>query len=162
MDNDKPPCPPDDCTDIEPEFTIDAEELPLIPEGEYILGYEYYETGYYFKGPKIKLVFTVLDGSEHQGTKLYKYYNVRGLIGKAKKYGRFKPPGWNSELIRDWIKLFGKPVKKSRLSLRVFRNVLIKAMVSTVRKDSKKRPLPYESYYSKINELISVEDIDYK
>ena len=148
--------------DIEPEFSIDEEELPLIPEGEYTLGYDYYETGFYFGGPKIKLAFTVLDEGEHHGTKLHKYYNVRGLIGKAKKYGRFKPPGWNGELIRDWIKLFGKPAKMSRLSLRVFRNVLIKAMVSTVKKDSKKHPLPSESYYSKIAELISIEDIDYK
>ena len=159
MDKDKPSVPPD-YPNTEPEFTIDEEELPLTPEGEYTLGYDYYETYQFFGTPKIKMFFTVLDGGEYYGTKINRYYNVRGLIGGPKKYGRFNPPGWNSDLIRDWIKLFGKPPRKSRLTLRAFKSVLIKAMVSTVTEDSKKHSLAFDSRYSRVSELLSVEKIE--
>ena len=147
------------CPDIEPEFSIDNPELPLIPDDIYTLGYEGYETYYYFGTPKVKMDFVVIDG-EHQGTKLNRFYNVRKLIGPTGKNGRFKPGGGGSDLVRDWTKLFGKPKRGDRLSLRKFKTVLIKARVSTVTQDSKKNPLPFESRYSCISEFISTERVE--
>ena len=158
MDEDKPSVPPD-YPDTEPEFSIDTEALPLIPENEYILGYENYETYQYFNTPKIKVNFTVLDEGKYYGTRLSLFYRVEKLTGPTGKYGRFQPRGMNSDFVRDWIKLFGRPKRNDRLSLHRLKSVLIKANVSTVTHDSKKRPLSVDSRYSCISELISAQKV---
>ena len=146
--------------DIEPEFTIDAKELILIPENIYTLGYDGYKTGLYFYTPKIKIGFVILDEGEYYGTRLSRFYRVDKLIGSPGRNGKFKPGGWSSNLIRDWTRLFGKPKRGDRLSLRRFKIGLIKGKVETVTKDGKGRPLPKDSYYSAITELISLERIE--
>jgi len=146
--------------DLEPEFTIDAEEQPLIPEGIYTLGYEGYETGYYFYTPKINARFVILDKGEYYGTRLHRFYTVEKLTGPSGKNGRFKPGGWSSNFVREWIQLFGKPKRGDRLSLRRYKVGLFKAKVETVTKDGKRKPLPKDSYYSAISELISLERIE--
>jgi len=150
----------DKSPDIEAEFSIDAEELPLIPDGEYTLGYEGYETGQYFYTPKIKVRFVILDEGEYHGIRLLRFYRVDRLTGPPGRNGKFKSGGWSSNLIRDWTRLFGKPKRGDRLSLRHFKIGLIKAKVETVTKDGKGRPLPKDSYYSAISELISLERIE--
>jgi len=146
--------------DIEPEFTIDAEELILIPDNIYTLGYEGYKTGQYFYTPKIKVEFVILDEGEYHGTRLSRFYRVDRLTGAPGRNGKFKPGGWSSSFIRDWTRLFGKPKRGDRLSLRRFKIGLIKGKVETVTKDGKGRPLPKDSYYSAITELISLERIE--
>jgi len=148
-----------DHAEVEPEFTFESDPTPLIPEGEYQLGYLDYVTGIFFGGPKIKVRFIVLSVAHH-GTELYLYFPVTELLGEPKRYGRFVPPGSSSKLYRTWANLFGKPKRGDRMSLRQFKNMVFTGGVKTVMTDNKDRPIGKANWYSKIDKLISVESAD--
>ena len=57
--------------------------MPTIPDGNYQLRFDYYETAIHFgKACKVILHFTVLDFGKSFETKLCRYYTVERLIGK--------------------------------------------------------------------------------
>ncbi len=89
------------------------------------------------------LWFTVLSDGEYHGVKLKRFYNVRSLIGKLGKNGKYNPSGWSSDLIREYAELFGDvPDRLDRLTLRPFSNVIVTGEVKTVSLDSRKRGIP--------------------
>jgi len=58
-------------------FQFDEDRYCLIPDGEYLAGFEFYRTDHMFKGaPKVELWFTVLD-DEYQGFRIPKWYNCQ-------------------------------------------------------------------------------------
>jgi len=135
---------------------------PLITQGVYKFGFLYYETARLFNQPKLILWFTLLSDGEYHGVKLKRFYNVRSLIGKSGKEGKYKPSGWSSDLIREYANLFGGvPDRLDRFSLKPFNNVIITGEVKTVSMDSKKRGIPACVQYSVIERLIKAEEIEY-
>lgn len=146
--------------DLEPDITIDADDLILIPEGDYTLGYEGYETCILFYRHKVRIEFNILEKGEYYGTRLMAFYNVKKLTGPPGKNGHFKFPGRTSDLFRDMVRLFGPIKRADRFSFRKLKSILIKARVSTVINDSKGRKLPKSSQYSVINEIICAEKVE--
>jgi hypothetical protein len=146
--------------EIEPEFIIEDDQAPLIPEGIYTVGYLDYETGIYFKCPKIMFRFQVISNDECNGTILNFICPVKCLTEPPKRYGKFKLPGPNSKLRRVYTKLFGKLKRGDRMSLRKFRDKIILIRVKTVTKDSLGNDIGEVNWYSKIDELISLESTD--
>ena len=92
----------------EPETLIDDDPLILMPEGIYPFGYLYYETCQYKDKAKLKMYSKLLDGSEHHGSTFVCFFPVEKLLGPPGKYGRFKPKGRMSKLLRNMEKLLGK------------------------------------------------------
>jgi len=140
---------------------MDDQKPPLIKPGEYLLGFEYHETRRLFNQPKLILWFTVLSDDEYHGVKLKRYYNVRSLIGKPGKDGKYNPSGWSSDLIREHAELFGfVPDRLDRFSLKPYKNVIIFGEVKTVNLDSRKRGIPKCVQYSVIERLIKAEAVE--
>ncbi len=142
---------------------MDDQKPPLIKPGEYSLGFDYHETKWMWNQAKLILLFTVLSDGEYHGTKLKRFYNVRSLIGKPGKNGKYRPSGWNSDLIREYAHLFGSipDDRLDRFSLKPFKDVIITGEVKTVSLDSKKRGIPVCVQYSVIERLIKAEEIEY-
>ena len=138
---------------------MDDQKPPLIKPGVYSLGFLFHETARLYNQPKLILWFTVLSDGEYHGTKLKRFYNVRSLIGKAGKNGKYRPSGWSSDLIREYAQLFGSipDDRLDRFSLNPFKNVIITGEVKTVRLDSKNRGIPACVQYSVIERLIRVD-----
>jgi len=138
---------------------MDDQKPPLIKPGEYPLGFDYHQTAWLFNQPKLILLFTVLSDGDYHGTKLKRFYNVRSLIGKAGKNGKYHPSGWSSDLIREYALLFGSipDDRLDRFSLKPFKNVIITGEVKTVSRDSRKRGIPVCVQYSVIERLIKAE-----
>jgi len=138
---------------------MDDQKPPLIKPGKYCLGFEYHETRRLFNQPKLILWFTVLSDGEYHGIKLKRFYNVRSLIGKPGREGKYKPSGWTGDLIREYAQLFGSipDDRLDRFSLNPFKNVIITGEVKTVILDSKKRGIPAYVQYSVIERLIKAE-----
>ncbi len=131
---------------------------PLIKPGEYSLGFVFHETARLYNQPKLILWFTVLSDGEYHGIKLKRFYNVRSLIGKPGKEGKYKPSGWSSDLIREYANLFGGvPDRLDRFSLKPFNNVIITGKVKTVSQDSRKRRIAECVQYSVIERLIKAD-----
>ena len=137
---------------------MDDHKPPLIKPGEYSLGFDYHLTARLFNQPKLILLFTELSDGDNHGVKLKRFYNVRSLIGKAGKNGKYRPSGWSSDLIREYANLFGDvPDRLDRFSLKPFKDVIITGEVKTVKKDSKKRGIHECVQYSVIERLIKAE-----
>jgi len=138
---------------------MDDQKPPLIKPGEYPLGFDHHETARLFNQPKLILLFTVLSDGEYHGIKLRRFYNVRSLIGKPGRGGKYHPSGWSSDLIREYALLFGSipDDRLDRLSLNPYKNVIITGEVKTVSRDSKKRGISECVQYSVIKRLIKAE-----
>ena len=142
---------------------MEDQKPPLIKPGVYSLGFEYYETARLYNQPKLILWFTVLSDGDYHGVKLKRFYNVRSLIGKPGKEGKYRPSGWSSDLIREYAHLFGSipDDRLDRFSLKPFKDVIITGEVKTVSQDSKKREIHTSVQYSVIERLIKAEEIEY-
>ena len=141
---------------------MDDQKPPLIKPGEYSLGFLFHETAILFSQPKLILCCTVLSEGIYHGVKLKRFYNVRSLIGKPGRDGKYHPSGWGSDLIREYAELFGDvPDRLARLSLKPFNNVIITGKVKTVSQDSRKRRIAECVQYSVIERLIKAKEIEY-
>jgi len=80
----------------EAEGVLDAVRPALIPPGEYDLLYLYHETGMLFAGkaPKLSLWFKVVTLGPFLDAKVARHYNVKRLLSKPGKGGRFAV-GWH-------------------------------------------------------------------
>ena len=138
---------------------MDDQKPPLIKPGEYSLGFDHHETQRLWNQPKLILWFTVLSDGEYHGIKLRRFYNVRSLIGKPGRDGKYRPSGWSSDLIREYAHLFGSipDDRLDRLSLKPFKDVIITGEVKTVSRDSRKRGIPAYVQYSVIERLIKAD-----
>lgn len=136
------------------------EVRPLVPEGRYKLRFRFHETSTMFKrAPKLTLWFAICDpddpASPHAGATLARWYNVRELIGKAGKGGRFKAAA-QSDLAREYATLFRPTGRLDRISLDPFRENIVIGDVATVRENREQRDIPEACQYSVIRRLHSV------
>ncbi len=133
----------------------ESEILPLVPEGKYVLRYMSWETRDYFGQPKVIVHFAIAEG-ENAGTPIERFYNVAALFGSPKKYGRFKPCGPRSHLIRELRRLIGDSCSTVDLSFSMLEGKRILAEVKTVTSDSQKEILQRSSHYSRVGKLIQI------
>ena len=133
---------------------------PLVPEGDYTASFLHHETNDKAFGgaKKVYLRFRILDFGEHFEKEVYRAFNVKGLIGKPGKNGRFSL-GKRSDLYFQLMKI-SPNVRADRPSLNRLQNVELKIRVRTVTRDSKQRDLPKQMHYSVVDEILCVLDGD--
>jgi hypothetical protein len=132
-------------------------DRPLIPEGEYIVKYNYHETAIMFgKSRKLTLWMQLCDPAcPHFGLILPKYYNVTELKGKPGRGGKFKA-AHGSSLAMDYCELFMTTGRLDRISFDPFRSNALVAVVRTVRCNQTQRALPEPLQYSVIDRFKEV------
>jgi hypothetical protein len=138
-----------------------GEELPLIPEKIYDLGYLDYSTSLMMgKNPKLVIRFQIVEQGDSFGVVLSKYYGVSKLKGKPKKYGIFQV-GRKSNFLRDFLTLFpDQSVKRlDRIPMTRFQGVIIKGQVKTVSKGYNQRKIPEPLQYSVIGDLLKIKTL---
>ena len=108
--------------------------MPTIPDGNYQLRFDYYETAIHFgKACKVILHFTVLDFGKFFETKLCRYYTVERLIGKPGRNGRFKIKGQTSCLITEFLNCHPDadiPKRLDRLPMSCWKGKIVMGFVS--------------------------------
>lgn len=138
------------------EAQIEGEPPSLVAPGIYDLAFQYYETTYLFgRAPKVICRFIVATPGEFFERTLVRYYNVLTLNSKPRRGGSFRI-GWKSDLLREYVNLFGMPSRLDRLSLEQMKNRIIRGRVVTVARDAKQRSIPEPLRYSVISELLEV------
>lgn len=131
---------------------------PLIPEGKYHVAYTGHETCQKFKSPKAIFGFRILDFGDYNGTILNRYYNVDKFIGKPGKNGNFKPPK-RGDFMLEFVRCFHvDPKRLDRLPLSYFSQNILLAQVVTVKRNSYGKTLPQALRYSRIGELLKVDN----
>jgi hypothetical protein len=138
--------------------TLDGDRPPLIVPGLYDFRFDYYETKVlYGRAPKLVLWFTVISfGDYFDRIRLPRYYNLTKLIGRAQRFGRFKP-GFKSDFLREYATLFQMPQRPDRIPMSVFEKVIVVAKVRTVTTGSKQEAIPTALQYSVIGQLVGVK-----
>lgn len=140
---------------------IHGEQPPLIKPGRYKLAYIRHETAMlYGRAPKLVIWFRIVSFGPYFETVLPRWYNVKCLIGKPKKNGRFKV-GHKSDFLREYVSCFedafARKGRLDRISIRRFENAILKGEVTTVSKNSSGDNIPEPLRYSKISRLIGAE-----
>ena len=138
-----------------------GEELPLIPEKTYDLGFVSYSTYMMLgKSPKLIINFKIMEFGDYFGVTLSKYYGVQKLTSKPRKNGGFLV-GRKSNFLRDFITLFpDQSVKRlDRIPMTRFQEHVIKGRVKTVSKGFNQRDIPKPLQYSVIGELLEVKHL---
>jgi hypothetical protein len=141
----------------EADGVLDGARPALIPPDEYDLRYLHHETGMLFAGkaPKLSVWFKVVTLGPFLDEKIARHYNVKRLLGKPGKGGRFAV-GWHSELMFDYARLFGLPRRADRLSLGELKGVVVRGAVRTVMRNWQQKARPDCLTYSVIDSLIKV------
>ncbi len=137
---------------------LDGEKPALIEAGTYELRFDYHATCVMFgRAPKLACWFTVVTMGPYFNTvKLARFYNVRRLIGRPARNGRFKA-GWGCNFVREYGRLFRLPSRLDRIGMSEFGRHVILAKVRTVTHGADQRPIPDGLQYSVIDELIGIK-----
>ena len=132
---------------------VDGWMPPLLPEGYYTLRFIDWATRIHL-GRSYKLVMrlAICDPGEHFETLIERWYNVRKLVGPARRRGRFKA-GWSSDLYREYSLIAGEPQRRDRIALLRLHNRLLGGRVETVTKDRNQRPLHPSQQYSVLRSI---------
>ena len=104
----------------------------LIPEKEYVFSYEYHETYYYCRSPKVKVWLRIIDESEYYGRLLFRNYNAKSLIDKPAVYGAFKVAE-GSDCADEFPWVANKQINPEFVTLEEFNDKEITAEVRTVK-----------------------------
>jgi hypothetical protein len=134
--------------------TIDG-ECVLVPPGEYELRYRYYETLIYRRSPRLIVHLAIVAPDEYAGLPVERFYNVEKLTGPAKRYGDFVARR-RGDLVREYRQIAGPTGRHDRLSFVAFKGQRIVGQIITVTTDHRRRELPEDEYYSKVDRLIRV------
>ena len=132
------------------------EDKPLIPDGGYNFKLVYHETKYMFGTPRLVLHMAVIDIGELHGITLPCYRNVDSLKGKPRKKGGFAPTRGGYFMIEYCNLVLGFNSRRDRISLNPYYNQILYARTSTVKLNNRKKKLPEQLWYSKVDELIEL------
>lgn len=138
------------CEDESADFDLGCaeERPPLIPEGDYEVGYVRATKPFWvFGSMRVLMYFRVLTPGEHNGVELYLPCKVSPPKGR-------KALASSSKLVRAWEVAMGHaPSRRDRLSTLSFKGKAFEAAVDSVKLDSRKQALPAENQYSIIRFL---------
>ncbi len=87
--------------------------------------------------------------------KLARFYNVKRIIGRPGRNGRFKV-GFHSDFMREYCRLFRPPTRLDRISMSAFERQIIVGKAKTVTRGSDQTKIPEALRYSVLEELVSV------
>ena len=104
------------------------------------------------------MYFQIMDYGEFNGVVLERWYNVDGLIGKARRNGKFKPP-FRGDFVSDYYSCFGAIDRLDQIPMSKFKGKTFRAKVRTVKRNSKQRDYPKGLQYSVIDTLKGVRDL---
>jgi hypothetical protein len=133
-----------------------VDDQPLLPPGEYELLYVNYETGIYWRTPKVVVNFAINHPESFAGTPVSRFYNAAELVGRPKRFGDFKASR-RSDLVREYRRVVGSVARSDRLSFVRFKGMRILGRIETVQNDSRGRPLSTDDQYSRVAELLGVK-----
>ena len=133
-------------------------EIIKIPDGEYLLKFTGWYTGLYFNGqPKLVLNFTIAEYGPYFEYPLQRFYNVRRLIGKHGKNGRFLVSR-SSHFVRDFARVSPRPISRlDRIPVSALEEHLIIGKIALVNKGHDQRIIPETAQYSVVTELLRAE-----
>ena len=141
----------DDCADI--EIVCNSDRPPLIPEGNYELGFVRAEEKAHLWGGRRKMFlhFKIVQPGEHFGKVLFMSANLP-------VNGRFSI---SSKFLQQWVLAAGKaPNRHDRLSMSVFRGKVFLGKVRTVKDfvdcSGKTQTRDPASFYSVVGQLLEV------
>lgn len=140
------------------EAQIVDDAYTLVEPGIYDLGFIRLETAFMFRhAPKVVLWFRIMTMGPAFCVEVPRFYNVKRIIGKPQKGGRFKV-GRRSDFVREFTNLF--QIQGNRLD-RIpvesnFRNVFVSGELKTVTRDFQQRDLAEPIQYSVIKQLLKV------
>lgn len=140
---------------------IVGEQPPLIEPGKYKLAYLRHETVMrYGRAGKLVIWFKVVSLGPYFETVLPRWYNVKCLVGKRGKNGRFKV-GHKSAFLREYLNCFedrfAETGRLDRIPVSHFKNTIFEGEVGTVKKSSSGDNIPKSLRYSVITRLIGTE-----
>jgi hypothetical protein len=133
----------------------EVESLPgLIPEGDYELKLEDWETSCLYGGrsQKLTLWFAVMQFGEYFKVRVPRYYNVK-LMGPPRHKGRFKAP-FCGDFAREYAELLSPPRRLDRFNLAELARHIVVGKVETVVRSAKQKRLPEACRYSVVRELL--------
>jgi hypothetical protein len=123
---------------------------PLVPDGDYQVGFVQSERGHFENRQRIFLWFQIITPGEQFGMRLY-------LVCPCPVNGG-KVFGLGSKLVAAATVALGqRPKRRDRLSTRLFAGKTFLARTRTVTTDHKGKPRPKEDHYSVLDELLRVE-----
>lgn len=131
----------------------------VVPDGEYEVRYDYYETTAAFRNTKVELHCAIIMPEEFAGVPISRYYNVPSLTGPPKRYGKFKAKPRGS-LVREFRRLFDQPDRLDRISFARLKGRRLIVRVRTVTRGPDYQELPKHDQYSVIAELINIRPDD--
>ncbi|HEY1891982.1 MAG TPA: hypothetical protein VGG63_16380 [Steroidobacteraceae bacterium] len=134
---------------------LDGDRPALVEPGEYDLRFLHHETLILFgRASKLVLWFKIISmGSPYFDTvKLARFYNVKRIIGRPGRHGRFKV-GFNSDFMREYGRLFRPPSRLDRISMSAFERAIIVGRAKTVTRGSDQTAIPEGLQYSVLEEL---------
>ncbi len=137
-----------------PDAFVDDDLPPLVKQGVYELAFVEYRTAIMFRNKAHKLIMTfrIVSMGEFFGLLLPRYYNVKKVIGKPQRSGRFKC-GKKGDFLRDYLTLFPhKEPRLDRVPMSAYENVIIEGKIKTVT-ESRRKAIPKPLQYSCISEL---------
>lgn len=151
--------PPNAISSRRPEGDIDESRYRLIPPGTYDLKFTGHETALMFnRAPKLILWFSVIDFGDQFGTAVPRFYNVKCLLGKPGRGGRFRAKA-RGDLILDYYALFPPPKRLDRVSFDPWRTSIIRGVVDTVSVTSNQRSLPEALRYSVVRTFAGIKKL---
>lgn len=155
------------------EFTQDADnfegyaaykrpDTTHVPDGEYDLMLDHFETAFMFqkKAAKLVLHFRITNYGPYFGMKVCRFYNLKRIIGKPDKGGCFEPAP-RSDFMYDLmgvLKWVPSNKRRDRIPMSIFKGKTIVGKVETVKKDSFHRTLPEAMGYSVVRSLLRVKE----
>lgn len=130
---------------------------PLVPEGIYTLGYfGHYTYRYLGKIPKLALVFAIMDPGDYFECQVERIYNVKRLIGKQGKGGKFEA-GRSSRFVYEYCRACTDRITRlDRISMSSLKSQLYQGRIETVTKNYEQLELPVILQYSVVRELLGL------
>lgn len=135
---------------------IEGEAPALVPPGEYDLRFDHHETLILFgRASKLVLWFKIITFGDHFETKIARFYNIKRIIGRPGRNGRFKV-GFNSDFMREYGRLFRPPRRLDRIAMSRFETVILIGKAKTVTRGHDQSEIPEAMQYSVLEELVGV------
>ena len=142
---------------VEAFAELEGDRPALVEPGQYELRFDHHETLVLFgRASKLVLWFTVISmGPYFDAVKLPRFYNVKRIIGRPQRGGRFKV-GFGSDFLREYARLFPAPQRLDRIPMSEFSRHVVIGRARTVTRGSDQSAIPDVLQYSVLDELTGI------
>ncbi len=125
---------------------------PVVPDRAYEAKFVGYETAIVFGSPKVFVHFEMVEPGAYLGTRVFRAFRVRKLVGKPGKSGKFvaNPQG---DLFATVTRLLDVKLRTDRISLAGLRTMLFRITTRTVTRNYRQQLMPEPTRYSVVNTI---------